>query len=174
MIGNSALAWHTMDEAIRLAKQMRLHDENSYDGLDPIEAKLCRNAFWFLFSAEKLRYEVTALARPESIDKPEYIKYAENGVIITPVELKSSDLLVQALVGMDVVISCMSLQQLDQEMALIEAAHAAGVGRYVPSWFGPCCPPRGVMLLRDTKEDILDYIKRLYLLYTAIDVGWWY
>ncbi|WAO97401.1 Zn(2)-C6 fungal-type domain-containing protein [Fusarium falciforme] len=53
MMGNSALAWHTMDKAIRLAEQMRLYDENSYDGLDPIEAKLRRNAFWFLFSASR-------------------------------------------------------------------------------------------------------------------------
>ncbi|RMJ01901.1 hypothetical protein BHE90_012520 [Fusarium euwallaceae] len=121
------------------------------------------------------KFEVTALARPSSVNKPEYTKHAKRGAIITPVELKaSSDLLVQAVVGMDVVISCMTLQQLDQEMALIEAVHTAGVGRYVPSWFGPCCPPRGVMLLRDMKEDILDHIKRLYLPYTAIDVGWWY
>ncbi|RSL83123.1 hypothetical protein CEP52_016791 [Fusarium oligoseptatum] len=121
------------------------------------------------------KFEVTALARPSSVNKPEYTKHAKRGAIITPVELKaSSDLLVQAVVGMDVVISCMTLQQLDQEMALIEAVHTAGVGRYVPSWFGPCCPPRGVMLLRDMKEDLLDHIKRLYLPYTAIDVGWWY
>ncbi|KAF5005216.1 hypothetical protein FDECE_8337 [Fusarium decemcellulare] len=53
MMGNSSLAWHTMDEAIRLAEQMRLYDESSYDGLDPIEAKLRRNAFWFLFSASR-------------------------------------------------------------------------------------------------------------------------
>ncbi|KAI8649779.1 NmrA domain-containing protein [Fusarium keratoplasticum] len=121
------------------------------------------------------KFELTALARPASAGKPEYTKYAERGVIIKPVELKaSSDPLVQALVGMDVVISCMTLLQLEEEMALIAAAYAAGVGRYVPSWFGPCCPPRGVMMAREMKEDILDHIKRLYLPYTAIDAGWWY
>ncbi|KAI8654438.1 Zn(2)-C6 fungal-type domain-containing protein [Fusarium keratoplasticum] len=53
MMGNSCLAWHTIDEATRLAQQMRLHDEHSYDGLDPVEAKLRRNAFWFLYSADR-------------------------------------------------------------------------------------------------------------------------
>ncbi|KAI1131415.1 NAD(P)-binding protein [Nemania abortiva] len=126
-----------------------------------------------LASPEK--FEVTALARPASVGKHEYVEFAKRGVIIKPVELvQPSDVLTQALAGMDVVISCMTLNQLKEEMALIAAASEAGVGRYVPSWFGPCCPPRGVMLAREMKEDILDYIKRLYLPYTAIDVGWWY
>ncbi|KAF5005215.1 hypothetical protein FDECE_8336 [Fusarium decemcellulare] len=121
------------------------------------------------------KFEVTALARPASTEKREYVELANRGAIIKPVELKMpSDALVQALAGMDVVISTMTLLQLQEEMALIAAAHEAKVGRYVPSFFGPCCPPRGVMLLREKKEDILDHIKRLYLPYTAIDIGWWY
>ncbi|KAJ3544856.1 hypothetical protein NM208_g2821 [Fusarium decemcellulare] len=121
------------------------------------------------------KFEVTALARPASTEKREYVELANRGAIIKPVELKpSSDALVQALAGMDVVISSMTLLSLQEEMTLIEAAHEARVGRYVPSFFGPCCPPRGVMLAREMKEDILDHIKRLYLPYTAIDIGWWY
>jgi len=34
-------------------------------------------------------------------------------------------------------------------MALIEASSQAKVQRYVPSFFGPACPPRGVMKLRE-------------------------
>ncbi|OTA94710.1 hypothetical protein M434DRAFT_253549 [Hypoxylon sp. CO27-5] len=120
-------------------------------------------------------FEVTALARPVSVGKPEYVNIAARGVIVKPVELGgSSDAIVEVLTGMDVVISCMTLLQFKEEISLVEAASKAGVGRYVPSFFGPCCPPRGVMLAREMKEDILDHIKRLYLPYTAIDVGWWY
>ncbi|KAH7159718.1 hypothetical protein B0J13DRAFT_602351 [Dactylonectria estremocensis] len=53
MMGNACLARHVMGEAVQLAQQMRLYDERSYDGMDPIEAKLCRNAFWYLYSADR-------------------------------------------------------------------------------------------------------------------------
>jgi len=67
---------------------------------------------------------VTALARLASIDKPEYVAFANRGVIVKPIELDGpSDILVQALTGMDVVISTMALLQLREETALIEAAH---------------------------------------------------
>ncbi|KAL1896437.1 hypothetical protein Cpir12675_002841 [Ceratocystis pirilliformis] len=71
------------------------------------------------------KFEVTALARPASVGKREYVELAERGVIITPVELHESDELVQVLTG-------------------------------------------------QYKEEVLSYIKKLYLPYTAIDVGWWY
>ncbi|TFB00524.1 hypothetical protein CCMA1212_007846 [Trichoderma ghanense] len=53
MMGNSCLSWHKINEAVRLAYQMRLHVEDSYEGLDPVEAKLRRNAFWYLYSADR-------------------------------------------------------------------------------------------------------------------------
>lgn len=93
---------------------------------------------------------MTALARHESARKPEYTELAERGAIVLPIDISEpSDELIQALTGKDVVISCMTLRQLKEEMALIDAASIAGVGRYVPSFFGPCCPPRGVMFLRE-------------------------
>lgn len=63
--------------------------------------------------------------------------------------IEQSDSLIQALTGMDVVVSCMTLRSLKEEMALVDAASMARVGRYVPSFFGPCCPPRGVMPFRE-------------------------
>lgn len=78
-----------------------------------------------------------------------------------PVELDGSiDALAQELVGMDVVISCMTLLSLKEEMNLIDAASKADVGRYVPSFFGPCCPPRKVMLAREMvscNDSLLSY-----------------
>lgn len=99
---------------------------------------------------------MTVLARPSSIGKQAFVQYAQRGVIVKSVELgeRSADV-VQALSGIDVVVSCMTLLALKEEMALVEAAHEAGVRRYVPSFFGPACPPRGVMIMRDMVSDIL-------------------
>ena len=92
---------------------------------------------------------MTALARPTSVQKQEYVEFAKRGVIVKAAELDGPlDAIIRLLEGVDVVISCMTLIQLKEELALVTAAKGAGVGRYVPSFFGPCCPPRGVMLLR--------------------------
>lgn len=52
-MGDADLAWNAMDEAMRLAVQMRLYDECSYEIPDPIEAQLRRNAFWSLYSSDR-------------------------------------------------------------------------------------------------------------------------
>lgn len=44
--GKLRLSWHLLGEAIRLAQEMSLYEENSLEGLDPIEAQLRRNVFW--------------------------------------------------------------------------------------------------------------------------------
>lgn len=53
MTGNSCLSWHKVDEAVRLSIQMRLLDEDSYEGLDSIEATLRRNALRYLYSLDR-------------------------------------------------------------------------------------------------------------------------
>jgi hypothetical protein len=47
------VAWQVLGEALRLAEQMRLYEECSFEGLDPVEARLCRIAFWQLFMMDK-------------------------------------------------------------------------------------------------------------------------
>lgn len=90
------------------------------------------------------------MARPASLDKKQFGDFAKDGALVKPIDLaEPSDAVQETLIGMDVVISCLTLLQLKEELNLVEAARAAGVGRYVPSFFGPCCPPRGVMLLRE-------------------------
>lgn len=61
----------------------------------------------------------------------------------------SSDAIAQTLTGVNVVISCLTVFPLQEELALISASSRAGLGRYVPSLFGPCCPPKGVMMGRE-------------------------
>ncbi|KAL6408514.1 Transcription factor [Ilyonectria robusta] len=49
----SVISWHVYGEAVRLAQRMRLHDEDSYVSLPPIEAEMRRNAFWHLYVGDK-------------------------------------------------------------------------------------------------------------------------
>lgn len=71
---------------------------------------------------------------------------------------------------------------------LFQAAKKVGVGRVIPSDFGPTAP-RGVMAMHDfvglsfvrplstltslQKLDVREYVKDLGLPYTFVEVGWW-
>lgn len=66
------------------------------------------------------------------------------------IELDGSiDAISGTLANMDVVISCLTLLQFNEEMNLIEASSKANVDRYIPSFWGPACEPRGVMMIRE-------------------------
>ncbi|KAF5682454.1 isoflavone reductase [Fusarium circinatum] len=120
------------------------------------------------------QFEITALVRPSSVEKPATISLKERGIRIVPIDLGGShDELVSALTGIDTVISAIHYQSLDDEIPLSNAAKKAGVKRYVPCFFATIAP-RGIMEARDRKEAVLDHIQRIYLPYTVIDVGWWY
>jgi len=118
--------------------------------------------------------EVTALVRPESASKAVYKDFAKRNVAIKPVNFTDIQAVTPLFAGADVVISCLTILQKAEEEALIDASHAAGVGRFVPSFFASVCPRGDILLLRDIKEEVLDKCKRLYLPYTVIDVGVWY
>lgn len=45
--------------------------------------------------------------------------------------------------------------------------------RFIPCGFAPVMPV-GVHRSRDQKEEVYNLMKRLYIPYTIIDVGWWY
>ncbi|RKK53453.1 hypothetical protein BFJ69_g17824, partial [Fusarium oxysporum] len=66
-VGTPNLAWHSIDEAVRLTLQMRLYDERSYEHLEPIEAKLCRNSFWHLYASDRSASLLNS--RPLQLDK---------------------------------------------------------------------------------------------------------
>ena len=120
------------------------------------------------------QFEVTALVRPESASKPVYEDLAKRGVAIKTVALKDVKAITPLLAGVDVVISCLTILQKAEEEALIDASHAAGVGRFVPSFFAAVYPRGDILPVRDVKEEVLDKCKRLYLPYTVIDVGVWF
>ncbi|KAI7774296.1 uncharacterized protein LA080_008983 [Diaporthe eres] len=119
-------------------------------------------------------YSVRALART-SVDKPAYKELERRGVKVIPVDLKGSENnLVRALSGVDVVISALVFTGSDSEIPLANAAKAAGVKRFLQSAMMVVIPPRGVVDLREQKEEILNHIQKICLPYTYLDAGWWY
>jgi hypothetical protein len=51
--GSQQLAFHVLNEAGLIAMRMRLYDETSLQGLEPLEENLRRNAFWQLYVCDK-------------------------------------------------------------------------------------------------------------------------
>ncbi|KAH7020889.1 uncharacterized protein B0I36DRAFT_393121 [Microdochium trichocladiopsis] len=144
-----------------------------------------------LLESTTTKFELTALTRPSSVDKPETQALKARGVKIVPVDLTPSASLsarhnkastepahvdrelVKILTGIDVVISATFFLNLAEQIPLIDAAKVAGVGRFVPCNFQTVAP-RGVMALADAKYEVLDHIQRIRQPYTIIEVGWWY
>ncbi|KAG2057828.1 hypothetical protein BDR06DRAFT_162916 [Suillus hirtellus] len=51
--GNDAAQHAAFGEAAHIAVTLRMHEELSYEGLDPIECEVRRRTFWLLFGADK-------------------------------------------------------------------------------------------------------------------------
>lgn len=60
--GHDATQHAALGEACHIAITLRMHEESSYESLDPIEAEVRRRAFWLLFGADKS--ESILLGRP--------------------------------------------------------------------------------------------------------------
>ncbi|GES64186.1 NAD(P)-binding protein [Aspergillus terreus] len=120
-------------------------------------------------------FEVHALVRLRSVQKPSIVALQERGVKIIRCDLKApEETLAEALTGIDIVISCVGPAEQQDQIPLAKAAKRAGVQRFVPCAFITVAPPGGIMWLRDEKETVYNHIKQLRLPYTIIDVGWWY
>ncbi|KAJ7236855.1 hypothetical protein B0H12DRAFT_1190825 [Mycena haematopus] len=120
-------------------------------------------------------FDVEALVRPASAEKPEVKNLAAKGVKLHVLDIGGPiDELVRVLTGIDVFISAIdALGQLAQ-LQLVAAAKQAGVKRFVPCAFITIAPPGGVMAVRDTKEEVYQEIWKQFLPYTIIDVGYWH
>ncbi|KAJ6544123.1 hypothetical protein B0H19DRAFT_1267431 [Mycena capillaripes] len=120
-------------------------------------------------------FDVEAIVRPSSADKPEVKALAERGVKIRVADIEGPiEGLVNILAGVDVLISAIDAWSQLAQIALASAAKEAGVQRFVPCAFTIVVPPGGVMPLRDAKEEVYQHIRKLYLPHTIIDVGYWY
>ncbi|KAL2681188.1 hypothetical protein Neosp_008795 [[Neocosmospora] mangrovei] len=127
-----------------------------------------------LLESSTPKFDITALTRPASLTKPENLELEKRGVKLVACELDGPEgTLVKSLSGQDVVISALEPAAFEAQIPLANAAKMAGVKRFVPCAFATIAPP-GVMKLRDDKEEIFNHVKKLYLPYTIIDVGWWF
>ncbi|KAI0161942.1 isoflavone reductase family protein [Hypoxylon sp. FL1284] len=123
--------------------------------------------------ASETKFDITALARPSSIDSRANAELRGRGVHVVAADLTGpKEDLVKVLAGIDVLISCIVYTNLEDQKPLAEAAKQAGVGRFVPCDFSTPTT-RGVMNLHDMKDDVLAAVQRLRLPYTVIDSGWW-
>ncbi|KAF2141490.1 uncharacterized protein K452DRAFT_351566 [Aplosporella prunicola CBS 121167] len=124
--------------------------------------------------SSQTNFTITSFTRTSSIDSPTNQKFKAKGVQVIGYDLSDPrEALVNQLKSIDVLISCITWEHLEQQMSWIEAAKEAGVKRFVPSeWVSPA--PRGVINIKDKKLDILGVIQRARLPYTIIDVGCWY
>ncbi|KAI0786983.1 hypothetical protein C8Q75DRAFT_770263 [Abortiporus biennis] len=128
-----------------------------------------------LLASSDPKFEVTGLIRPSSIDKSSTTDLAKRDVKVVVADLHGpQDALVSVLKGIDVVIVSISPPITSDEITLADAALKAGVKRFVPNAWAPVAPPRGVMMLRESKEDVLDHLKKIYLPFTHIDTGFWH
>ncbi|KAJ7186664.1 isoflavone reductase family protein [Mycena filopes] len=119
--------------------------------------------------------EVEALVRPSSLTKPAVKALPDRGVKIRVVDVEGPiEALVRVLSGVDVFISAIDAGSQLAQIKLATAAKEAGVKRFIPCAFMTIVPPGGVMALRDSKEEVYQHIRKLYLPYTVIDVGFWY
>ncbi|BCS18471.1 aromatic alcohol reductase [Aspergillus puulaauensis] len=121
------------------------------------------------------QFDVEILVRPSSAEKPAVQELKTRGVALRVADITApEEELVSALAGIDILISAIGPNDLLQQKTLVRAAKSAGVKRFVPCAFITVAPPKGVMLLRDEKEEIYNEIKRLEVPYTVIDVGFWH
>lgn len=121
------------------------------------------------------RFELFALVRPRSIHKPTLQHFQQRGVGVRKCDLRSPEEdLMDAVRGIDVVISCVGPAEQQDQIPLAKAAKRLGVKRFVPCGFITVAPPGGIMWLRDEKEVVYNHVKQLKLPFTIIDVGWWY
>ncbi|KAE8378155.1 isoflavone reductase family protein [Aspergillus bertholletiae] len=119
-------------------------------------------------------FAVTSFTREGSIDNEANQHLKDKGVRVVGYNLNGPrEKLIDQLKGIDVLISCITWEHLEQQIPWIEAAKAANVKRFVPSeWVGPA--PQGIIDIKDKKLDILGVIQRARLPYTLIDVGCWF
>ncbi|EGY18628.1 isoflavone reductase family protein [Verticillium dahliae VdLs.17] len=119
-------------------------------------------------------FEITAFTRPTSLQSSANQAFRARGINVQPLDITGdAAALVKAFTGIETVVSAVNFAGLPSEPAIATAAKTAGVARFVPCFFATVAPPKGVLALRDIKEDNLNHIKKLYLPYTVLDIGWW-
>ncbi|KAF7367917.1 Glycoside hydrolase [Mycena sanguinolenta] len=127
--------------------------------------------------AEPQFFEVEALVRPSSADKPKVKNLTSQGVSkVHVIDISGPiDELVRVMTGVDVFISGIDAMSQLAQLQLVRAAKQAGVKRFVPCAFITIAPPgESWPSATACKEEVYQEIWRQFLPYTIIDVGYWH
>ncbi|KAM0429272.1 hypothetical protein ACHAPT_006486 [Fusarium lateritium] len=128
-----------------------------------------------LLESKDPEFQVTALARAASADKPEYAQLSQRGVNVSVADLDGpEEELSKILEGIDVVIATVPPNVLQSQLPLARAAKRAGVKRFVPSSYAMAIAPNGISTAQNKKEEVYLELGRIGIPYTIIDVGWWH
>ncbi|PCH44150.1 NAD(P)-binding protein [Wolfiporia cocos MD-104 SS10] len=108
---------------------------------------------------------VAVLTRPSSVSKPEVEALRAKGAEIRTADIHSDsvEVLMEAVSGVDILISAANAMAILAQKPLFSAAKAAGVKHVVPCDFAT-----------PGKLEVRDCVKELGLGYTFIDIGWWH
>ena len=108
------------------------------------------------------------------MSKPFNVALKDRGVELRELDLKASQNAIEsALKDIEILVSAIGPFDLLDQIPLANAAKAVGVKRFVPDTWATIMPV-GIHAIRDQKEVVLNHIKRIYLPFTVIDVGWYY
>ncbi|KKA24426.1 phenylcoumaran benzylic ether reductase [Rasamsonia emersonii CBS 393.64] len=122
------------------------------------------------------KFEVSALVRPSSAEKPAVKALRDRNVDIRVVDITtdSVEAIAQKLSDIHTVISAIAPNAHLAQLRLVDAAKVAGVKRFVPCAFATAAPSGGIMVIRDEKEAVFQHLWKQYIPYTIIDVGYWH
>ncbi|KAG6356699.1 hypothetical protein INS49_014573 [Diaporthe citri] len=119
-------------------------------------------------------FEVTALVRPDSSKAAEAAKLQGVHHIVAVDLIGPQDDLVSSVEGIDCVMCILPPHCTMQQIPLADAALKAKVKRFVPNMWSTPCPPKGVMKIREWKEDAVNHPKKIHMPYTVVDIGYWH
>jgi hypothetical protein len=120
--------------------------------------------------------EITCFIRTSSATKPSTLRLRDLGITLAIGDLNGpiSDL-VTLLQDTSILISCLPIEALPSQITLINAAaKVSTITRFIPSNWATPAARGGIIASRDIKEDVHDYLFRLKLPFTIIDVGFWF
>ncbi|KAJ7644903.1 hypothetical protein FB45DRAFT_1053537, partial [Roridomyces roridus] len=128
-----------------------------------------------LLEARDAFASIEVLVRPSSATNAKVDNLRAQGIKIRVVDIAAPIAELTAhLAGVDVLISAIDAGSQTAQINLATAAKEAGIKRFVPCAFTIVAPPGGVMALRDSKEEVYQHVRKLFLPFTVIDVGYWH
>ncbi|OBZ72585.1 Casein kinase I 1 [Grifola frondosa] len=119
-------------------------------------------------------FRIAAAIRLASVSKPaaEHLRAKGVEIRLADIQNDSVDKLKEILSGVDVLISAVTWKLILEQKAVLSAAKEAGVKRVVPCDFASP-GAKGIRNLHDQKLRIREFVQKLGVGYTFIDVGWW-